>query len=84
MYQNVLIPVDLAEASSWHKALPAAIEICQASGGTLDLQDTGPQAGFASVATSMDVGAFDIADVVGMDVNLGSSGGVDDVTFNNL
>jgi hypothetical protein len=51
---------------------------------TLDLQDTGPQAGFASVATSMDVGAFDIADVARMDVNLGSSGGVDDVTFNNL
>jgi hypothetical protein len=51
---------------------------------TLDLQSLAPQPGFASVATGVDVGAFDVTSVVNMTVNLGSSGGVDDVTFNNL
>ena len=50
MYQNVLIPVDLAEASSWRKALPAAIEICQASGGTLHLMTVVPDYGSPAVA----------------------------------
>ena len=50
MYQNVLIPVDLAEASSWRKALPAAIEICRASGGTLHLMTVVPDYGSPAVA----------------------------------
>ncbi|MDP7343970.1 MAG: hypothetical protein QF767_11565, partial [Alphaproteobacteria bacterium] len=37
MYETVLMPLDLNERSSWEKALPAAGELCRASGGTLHL-----------------------------------------------
>ncbi len=50
MYQNVLIPVDLAEPSSWRKALPAAVEICRASGGKLHLMTVVPDYGSPAVA----------------------------------
>lgn len=37
MYRNILIPVDLAEPSSWEKALPVARALCTAFGARLAL-----------------------------------------------
>ncbi|MHA1538671.1 MAG: universal stress protein [Alphaproteobacteria bacterium] len=50
MYKNVLLPIDLAEASSWRKALPAAVEACQTSGGTLHIMTVVPDYGSPAVA----------------------------------
>ena len=50
MYKKVLLPVDLAEASSWRKALPAAADICKASGGVLHLMSVVPDYGSPAVA----------------------------------
>ena len=35
MYTDILLPVDLGNESSWAKALPAAIEYCEAFGSNL-------------------------------------------------
>jgi nucleotide-binding universal stress UspA family protein len=32
MYRNILLPIDLDEESSWHTALPMALEYCRAFG----------------------------------------------------
>lgn len=47
--------------------------------GTLDLQSLLPQAGFNSVATAVEDGGFDPNAIVSMDIELGSSGGVDNL-----
>jgi nucleotide-binding universal stress UspA family protein len=35
MYKNILVPIDLAEQSSWRTAFPAAIELVKTFGGKL-------------------------------------------------
>ena len=35
MYKNILVAIDLAEESSWSKALPVAVELAQKFGGQL-------------------------------------------------
>jgi nucleotide-binding universal stress UspA family protein len=37
MYKKILLPIDLQEPSSWQKALPAALEYCEAFGAELHL-----------------------------------------------
>jgi len=42
MYKKILLPIDLQEQSSWQKALPAALEYCQAIGAELHLLSVFP------------------------------------------
>ena len=49
MYKNVLLSVDLGHESSWVKALPTAVELCQASGATLHVLTVVPDFGMTIV-----------------------------------
>jgi len=42
MYKKILLPIDLQEQSSWQKALPAALEYCEAFGAELHLLSVFP------------------------------------------
>lgn len=50
MYQNILLPIDLGNESSWNKALPTAIEYCSAFGATLHVLTVVPEFGSPLVA----------------------------------
>ncbi len=50
MYKKVLLPIDIAEASSWRKALPTAVACCQAFGAELHLMTVVPDFGMSAVA----------------------------------
>ena len=50
MYSDILLPVDLGNESSWAKALPTAIEYCQAFGSTLHVMTVMPDFGSPMVA----------------------------------
>ncbi len=50
MYEKILLAVDLAEESSWRKALPAAVEACRSSGAVLHLMSVVPDYGSPAVA----------------------------------
>lgn len=50
MYKDILLAVDLFEDASWRKALPAAVEYCQAFGATLHLLTVVPDLGSTTVA----------------------------------
>lgn len=50
MYEHILLTVDLNESSSWERALPIAVEHCQAFGSTLHLLSVVPDFGMAAVA----------------------------------
>ncbi len=50
MYKNILLTVDLTDATSWHKALPTAVGYCQAFGSTLYLLTVVPDFGMTVVA----------------------------------
>lgn len=45
MYDNILVPIDLNEESSWRKALPTAITLCRAFGAKLHLMTVVPDFG---------------------------------------
>ena len=49
MYKNILLTVDLNDESSWKKALPAAVECCQAFGATLHVVTVIPDFGLSAV-----------------------------------
>ena len=49
MYKNILLTVDLNQESSWKKALPAAVEYCQAFGSTLHVATVIPDFGLSAV-----------------------------------
>ena len=42
MYTDILLPVDLGNENSWAKALPAAIEYCEAFGSNLHVMTVMP------------------------------------------
>ncbi|MGF1526763.1 MAG: universal stress protein [Candidatus Competibacterales bacterium] len=42
MYRDILLPVDLGHDSSWQRALPVAVEYCQAFGATLHVMTVIP------------------------------------------
>jgi len=50
MYSDILLPVDLGNESSWAKALPTAIEYCQAFGSTLHVMTVMPDFSSSMVA----------------------------------
>ena len=50
MYKNILLTVDLTDASSWQEALPTAVGYCQAFGSTLYLLTVVPDFGMTVVA----------------------------------
>jgi nucleotide-binding universal stress UspA family protein len=45
MFANVLLTVDLNASASWEKALPQAVELVQASKGTLHIMSVVPDVG---------------------------------------
>ncbi len=49
MYKNILVTVDLTDPTSWRKALPAALELCRASGATLHMLSVVPDFGMTVV-----------------------------------
>ena len=51
MYKTILLPVDLNEASSWEKALPATLEMCRAQGAKLHVMTVVPDFGMAIVGS---------------------------------
>lgn len=50
MYQNILIPIDLAHQSSWRKALPVAIEHARHWGAKLQVMTVVPEIDFGATA----------------------------------
>jgi len=42
MYKDILLPVDLDQASSWRKALPLCVEYCKAFGSNLHVMTVVP------------------------------------------
>ena len=50
MYDNILLPVDLGNESSWVKALPTAIEYCTAFDSTLHVMTVLPDFGSPMIA----------------------------------
>jgi len=42
MYKTILLPIDFAQESSWKKALPVAISLCQTYGADLHLVNVIP------------------------------------------
>ena len=50
MYKDILVPVDLNQASSWEKALPTAVELCKSFGATLHVLNVVPDFGMTTVA----------------------------------
>ncbi len=45
MYKEILLAIDLEDESSWRKALPAAVELCRASGARLHALTVVPELG---------------------------------------
>ena len=50
MYDNILLPLDLNHESSWRKALPVALELCNAFDAQLHVMTVVPDFGSAYVA----------------------------------
>ena len=67
MYETVLMPLDLNERSSWEKALPAAGELCRASGGTLHVMTVLPGYGMNLVGHYFPEGAEEEAEAMALD-----------------
>jgi nucleotide-binding universal stress UspA family protein len=51
MYQNILLPVDLNQESSWTKALPTAVEFCKNFGANLHVFTVVPDFGMSVVGS---------------------------------
>ncbi len=51
MFLNILLPVDLNQESSWQKALPIAVEYCNAFGAALHVMNVVPDFGSALVGS---------------------------------
>ncbi|MDP6475164.1 MAG: universal stress protein, partial [Alphaproteobacteria bacterium] len=67
MYETVLMPLDLNERSSWEKALPAAGELCRASGGMLHVMTVLPGYGMNLVGHYFPEGAEEEAEAMALD-----------------
>lgn len=50
MFQSVLLPIDLGHPSSWTRALPTALDLVRASGGTLHVLSVVPDFGMSMVS----------------------------------
>ncbi|MDH3232814.1 MAG: universal stress protein [Alphaproteobacteria bacterium] len=49
MFNEILVPIDLEEESSWRKALPVAVEMCRKFGTKIHLMTVVPTYGMALV-----------------------------------
>ena len=49
MFENILLPVDLGQRSSWEKALPAAVDFCSRYGARLHVMTVVPDFGMSIV-----------------------------------
>jgi len=49
MYRDILLPIDLTDPSSWHKALPVALSFCRSFGARLHVVTVVPDFGMAIV-----------------------------------
>jgi len=49
MYNNILLPIDIDNASSWQHALPAAVELCRSSSANLHALTVVPDFGMSIV-----------------------------------
>ena len=50
MFKNILAAIDLTEESSWIKAVPTAVELCQSTGAQLTLMTVIPDFGMSIVS----------------------------------
>lgn len=50
MYQQILLPIDLNQESSWEKALPVVLEFCRTFGSNLHVMTVVPDFGMAMVS----------------------------------
>lgn len=51
IYNDILLPIDLAQPSSWEKALPTAVKMCQSFGTKLHIMTVIPDFGSSLVGT---------------------------------
>ncbi len=51
MYKDILLPIDLAEPSSWEKALPTAVELCKTFHSKLHIMSVVPDFGSSFVGS---------------------------------
>lgn len=51
MYKDILLPIDLAEPSSWEKALPTAVQMCKDYGSKLHVMSVLPDFGSSLVGS---------------------------------
>lgn len=57
MFKSILLPIDLSAASSWQKALPAALRLCQPEGGgVLHVISVVPDFGMSVVGSYFEAG----------------------------
>ncbi len=50
MFKNILAAIDLNEESSWEKAVPTAVQLCQSTGSLLNLLTVIPDFGMSIVS----------------------------------
>ena len=51
MYKSILVPVDLAQESSWKKVMPVAVELAKSHGSDLHILTVVPDFGMALVGS---------------------------------
>jgi nucleotide-binding universal stress UspA family protein len=51
MYKSILVPVDLAQESSWKKVMPVAVELAKSHGSNLHILTVIPDFGMALVGS---------------------------------
>lgn len=56
MFNTILLPIDLSAPASWGKALPAALDMAKAQGGTLHILTVVPDFGMSVVGSFFDEG----------------------------
>lgn len=56
MYQDILLALDLNQESSWRKALPVAVSLCQSYGAQLHVMTVVPDFGMSIVAQNFPAG----------------------------
>lgn len=50
MYKDILLPIDLEHESSWKKALPTAVKLCEHTGARLHLLAVVPDVGMSIIS----------------------------------
>lgn len=50
MYQEILVPIDINQESSWKKSLPTALALCRTFGASLSLVSVVPDFGMSAVS----------------------------------